>query len=251
MSPELDKKLCEKYSTIFVKRNASARESCMHWGFECGDGWYNILDSLCAAMSATYSTSVHITKREAKRVGVKETVLKNYPPVWRWPEDRRPRRVLKDGTLEKLPPHKPSYKEIFTYPPKFAWHKLKYLLTPTKTAYFLGVNSPKVIADQVKEKFGTLRFYYHLEFDEKFTELAYGKRPNADARKVADGYQSYYDGIVHMAEVLSAQTCEETGRPGVLHRSSSWVKTLNVEVAATDPRFVKRGYEPANIHNYD
>lgn len=47
MKEELDKKLCETYSKIFKMRNASAQETCMCWGFEHGDGWYDIIDAAC------------------------------------------------------------------------------------------------------------------------------------------------------------------------------------------------------------
>lgn len=48
MKEELDKQLCEKYPKIFKMRNASMQETAMCWGFEHGDGWYNILDAACA-----------------------------------------------------------------------------------------------------------------------------------------------------------------------------------------------------------
>ena len=48
MSPELDKKLCEKYPKIFVNRHGDMKETAMCWGFECGDGWYDLIDHLCA-----------------------------------------------------------------------------------------------------------------------------------------------------------------------------------------------------------
>jgi hypothetical protein len=47
MSPELDEELCRKFPKIFRDRTKSMQESCMHWGFEHGDGWYNIIESLC------------------------------------------------------------------------------------------------------------------------------------------------------------------------------------------------------------
>ena len=47
MNEELDKKLCETYPKIFKMRNASAQETCMCWGFEHGDGWYDIIDAAC------------------------------------------------------------------------------------------------------------------------------------------------------------------------------------------------------------
>ena len=50
MSPELDKKLCEKYPEIFANRNSSVNETAMCWGFDVGDGWYPLIDMLCARL---------------------------------------------------------------------------------------------------------------------------------------------------------------------------------------------------------
>ena len=47
MSPELDKKLCEKYPKIFRDRHANMTETAMCWGFDHGDGWYHLIDGLC------------------------------------------------------------------------------------------------------------------------------------------------------------------------------------------------------------
>lgn len=43
----LDNYLCQKYPKIFVERNLSPRESCMHWGLAVGNGWFSLLDTLC------------------------------------------------------------------------------------------------------------------------------------------------------------------------------------------------------------
>lgn len=47
MNPELDKVLCKKYSKIFAQRSSPMTETLMCWGFECGDGWYWLIDNLC------------------------------------------------------------------------------------------------------------------------------------------------------------------------------------------------------------
>ena len=57
-----------------------------------------------------------------------------------------------------------------------------------------------VIVRQIKEKFGELRFYH-------------------------DGGNAKIDGMVAMAEVWAAHTCEQCGKPGK-HRTGGWVKTL-------------------------
>lgn len=47
MNKELDKKLCEKYPLLFKNRYGDMKETLMCWGFECGDGWYPLLNALC------------------------------------------------------------------------------------------------------------------------------------------------------------------------------------------------------------
>lgn len=46
MNEKLDGLLCEKYPKMMVNRDKHMMETCMCWGFECGDGWFNILDQL-------------------------------------------------------------------------------------------------------------------------------------------------------------------------------------------------------------
>ena len=54
MKKELDNALCAKYPLIFKDRNASMQSTAMCWGFDCGDGWYNILDTLCGLLTSDY-----------------------------------------------------------------------------------------------------------------------------------------------------------------------------------------------------
>ena len=122
MRKELDEALCAKYPEIFRDRNGDMRETAMCWGFECGDGWYNIIDSLCAC----------IKNREYN---------------------------------QKL-----NKKEFFP-----------------------------VVATQVKEKYGSLRFYY-------------------------TGGDEYVDGLVSLAEYISEVTCETCGAPGKM-RGHGWYYT--------------------------
>lgn len=195
MSPELDKKLCEKHSNIFVNRNKSAQESCMYWGFECGDGWYNLIDTLCEAITYTFTTSVEVDEEDGKRLGIE-------PNRWAGEEKNR---------------------------------------------YFFKVEAPQVIADQVKEKFGTLRFYYHLDYDEKNLDLIKtGKYPDLDMlnRRYAD----YIDGIVHFAEIASARICEVTGASGEMHIRGNWLKVISRDIAKTEPY---DGYKIYNSKNYE
>ena len=47
MKDELQTTLYDKYKSLFCNVGKSPTESCMAFGVECGDGWYEILSSLC------------------------------------------------------------------------------------------------------------------------------------------------------------------------------------------------------------
>lgn len=115
MKRELDKALCEKFPKIFADRYGDMRETCMCWGFNCGDGWYGLIHALC------------------------ET-LQNHAD--------------NGGT--------------------------------------------QVVAVQVKEKYGSLRFY-------------------------TIGLDDFTDGAIQMAENMSYNICENCGAPGILE-TSGWYK---------------------------
>lgn len=170
MRDELDKQLCEKYPRIFKNRDLGMDESCMFWGFSCGDGWYQILDSLCAQITH------HIEwKRKQRTWDLLRTRAKN----------RGRDALLKFITKGKAQPSDWDIERVdqlmendFDITPKVHW----------------------VVADQVKEKFGGLRFYYH-------------------------GGDDAVSGMVRMAESWAANTCENCGAVGTL-RHGGWVRTL-------------------------
>ena len=47
MKAELDKKLCKAFPKIFAQRKLPMNQTAMCWGFECGDGWYDLIYNLC------------------------------------------------------------------------------------------------------------------------------------------------------------------------------------------------------------
>lgn len=65
------------------------------------------------------------------------------------------------------------------------------------------------IVQQIKEKFGTLRYYCAPSNDDPSPDLL-------DA----------FDAITEDAERAAAITCERCGEPGVLQRTSYWAKTM-------------------------
>ena len=47
MRQELQDRLFKKYPKIFRQKDLSPQETCMCWGIACGDGWYDLIDTLC------------------------------------------------------------------------------------------------------------------------------------------------------------------------------------------------------------
>jgi len=177
MKQELDKLLCEKYPKMMVNRNKNMQETCMCWGFSCGDGWYNILNQLM------YQIQHHIDWKEKQR-------------NWAMEYNEMAARC-KAGNFdlfeETMKAHSPESKEK--------------RLGEIVAGDFRQVpeSIPQVTLDQVKEKFGTLRFYY-------------------------SGGDDYISGLASMAESMSAVTCEECGNPGKTV-GGGWLTTLCKEHA--------------------
>ena len=83
------------------------------------------------------------------------------------------------------------------------------------------VSGIQIIADQAKEKFGTGRFYYHVD-DEKCL--------NKDESVVGNWILIISD-IVRSWEYETSITCEVSGKYGELCTKGGWLKTLCKEEA--------------------
>ena len=46
MKEELEMVLVKKYPELYKDYGGDLTKTCMTWGFECGDGWYDLLDKL-------------------------------------------------------------------------------------------------------------------------------------------------------------------------------------------------------------
>ena len=175
MNDNLDKQLCEKFPKLFKDRHASMQETCMCWGFECGDGWFNILNALCGNIQH------HIDWKRKQRA---KALVYN--------------RVLKRalaGDIAGLEWH-------HTWKGALQHHIDKRVNESIEEAEYMEVTETchQVVVEQVKEKFGSLRFYY-------------------------TGGDDAIDGMVRMAESMSSVTCEECGAPGTT-AGKGWLKTV-------------------------
>lgn len=52
MRSQLDALLCQRYPEIFAERQGSSMTTAMGRGFECGDGWFDLIDELCRDLQA-------------------------------------------------------------------------------------------------------------------------------------------------------------------------------------------------------
>lgn len=148
MSPELDQHIREKYPKIFSQRCEMS----------VGDGWYDIIDMLCANIQ-NYIDNV---------------------------ADRRKWAIKWNDEVND-----PNY----DWSDKASFIKREERVVPELIE--------QVVVTQIKEKFGTLRFYY-------------------------DGGDEYIRGLEAMAESMTARTCEDCGCPGVAlsTKQKRWVRVL-------------------------
>jgi hypothetical protein len=95
---------------------------------------------------------------------------------------------------------------------------------------YLEVSCPPVVLDQVKEKYGTLRVYWHFSYDE-IDEARSKVQDVEEFDRCIERYSNLVDDAVDFSEYLSSKTCEITGRPGKLY-SDGWCVTLCEEEAS-------------------
>jgi hypothetical protein len=177
MSPELDKGLVIKYPKIFANRYSDMSTTAMCWGFDCDDGWYNILDHACSLIQS------HIDWNRNQRASALRY-------------NRALERAVK-GDRDALLYYFSRGEEVKEWHEKSVNEVLSDIEPQCRRVPDVCT---QVVATQIKEKFGTLRFYY-------------------------DGGDDYVDGIVRMAESMSSVTCETCGNPGT-QTYGGWIKTL-------------------------
>lgn len=84
---------------------------------------------------------------------------------------------------------------------------------------------PRIIVNQIKEKFGGLRFYYDvLPFDEHVWKRN-KDYTDEEKWKWLDNYSREISGAVSYAESLSRHTCERCGSTKDVTSEGSWIIT--------------------------
>jgi hypothetical protein len=80
MRQELQQKLYDKYPKIFRQKDLDMKSTCMCWGIEVGDGWYQLIDSLCSTIQNQCDNSG--VQTEALQVKEKFGTLRFYITCW-------------------------------------------------------------------------------------------------------------------------------------------------------------------------
>ena len=137
MNEKLQIDLVKAYPNIFKNIGGDKTVTCMHWGIECNDGWYDLIYGLC-----------HSIQRHCQ---IQNT-----------------RYIHATDKYEFLVEGDPEYVQV--------------------------------VAAQVKEKLGTLRFY-------------------------VDGGDAATGAMIQMAETMSGRICELCGSPAKTNRESGWLHT--------------------------
>jgi hypothetical protein len=52
MTPEKEQEIYDLYPELYQQRNWAMQHTCMCWGIDCGDGWFNILKKLTLGIKA-------------------------------------------------------------------------------------------------------------------------------------------------------------------------------------------------------
>ena len=169
MNENLEKLLFERYPKMFDNHNS--REPFPMFGVECGNGWFDLLDSLCSHIQA----KIDRTQRQNELDCRYNQMLEH----------------LRDGRYDLFDDWTRGWSSAQI-------EQFRNQLDVAKGRVVTEV-IPQVVVEQIKEKFGTLRFYFR------------------------GGNEKIYD-LVEFAETLSGKICETCGNPGH-SRGSRWVYT--------------------------
>ena len=137
MKKELEEQLYKKYPKLFAEVGLSPMQSCMAFGLECSEGWYNIIERMCSLIQH----HIKETRKQSAVIRRYNRVLKQaingndknlrfyYANRLGWSDEQVEEFVQRD--LERK-----EFREEFRKPPT------------------------QLVFTQIKEKYGTLRVYY-------------------------------------------------------------------------------------------
>lgn len=225
MQPELEQKLLKAAPYLYTDRYRPPNESCLAFGFECGNGWFDLLMEASVKLEALivkYIAESESTKCYRCGCDVLDHSPGNNMPctkihylpyhfggqwrggtyTWCW-QNIKPyvrslqgwKWILNFIIWRRI--QAKWYNLVNRWANRlYEWFNIGYY----KPCWCKGFQAIYPRATQVKEKYATLRLYMNMYSDE-------------------------IDEIIHEAERKSAITCECCGEPGEL-RDNGWYHTL-------------------------
>ena len=136
MNRHYDRYLVRKYAPMFRDRYGDMRTTAMCWGFSCGDGWFNIINTLCGLLCSEWLFAKEQYDHLKDRVGKQKYDFgldQAYNTIVT-EEDVAEAKRLMDEEAEKIP-----------------------------------------VVTQVKEKYGGLRFYVQYANDEQYAMIRFAE----------------------------------------------------------------------------
>lgn len=203
-------KLIALYPELFPK-DEDGNSVAPRSGIYAPEGWHVLIETLCNSIDMHVKNPISVQKWKAlfsmQMFLFKKLFVPVYNKVYRWVN---PTESLhwKNGKRETWITISPAEEKRLQekHPVRTLLRaKLQIVSNMLRPNYrWREVKCQPVKIGQIKEKFGTLRFYY-------------------------SGGDAYIESIVSFAEAMSARTCERTGRPGYLQKRGGWYKVLSKE----------------------
>jgi len=78
MRSDLQQKLFADYPAIFAQKDLPMNQTAMCWGIDCGDGWYDLIDTLCSSIQQHIKYGNNVPQVEAVQVKEKFGGLRFY-----------------------------------------------------------------------------------------------------------------------------------------------------------------------------
>lgn len=238
MKKELQEQIFKKYPLLFSDRTKPMQETCMCWGLTVGDGWYNLIDELCAKLEPLVQDYIkknpntpcsrcgcpkehHYGHRSwspgkclsVRRVGYWQPYRRG--PGW-WPLPFRGHggervRTQINRLVQKL--YQAPF-AAYNFVTQTAAKVVKIFIHRHEACHCEKYEAIYPRASQVKEKFAGLRFY-----------MTYGT-------------EEIYK-IIHEAEAKSFKICDRCGGEGETLNTGGWLHAACKECLTKEGREFK------------
>ena len=231
MRKELEEKLFAIEPEFFNRKDM--RASLMCFGFECGNGWYPLVDVLIHEAKHRKDNPAFVpneTYVEGSKFDYDDpTTMHNRPPLSCLPDNRKgwlenPDRVEREETTGE-------------------YSDCPFTTDPRKVRDFICIDGNKVLKDSVdiykKDKHWTYdlcpgcegtqhHIYYHHKCENWWNhfQIEQVKEKYGGLRFYVNGADDRYYGMIDFAESMSMRICEICGTWGTLVDTKGWLKTL-------------------------